>query len=172
MKGSFQRVSMDPLRESFLSAIEAAGSPAEKLQRVCDLLMELMPQCQWAGYYMAAPSGEPVLLLGPYAGPATDHVRIAFGEGICGQAAGTGETFVIDDVSLEDNYLSCSVDVRSEIVIPVFSSGELVGELDLDSHYPGGFDEGDREFLQWLVELTAVPAGLVRASMGEDGSRE
>ena len=165
MKGSFERVSMDPHRESFLSAIEAAGSPAEMLQTVCDMLLDRMPQCQWAGYYLAAPSGEPVLLLGPYAGPATEHVRIAFGEGICGQAAGTGKTFVIDDVSLEDNYLSCSVDVRSEIVIPVFSSGELVGELDLDSHYPGGFDEGDRDFLQWLVELTAASAGMVRSSL-------
>ena len=98
-----------------------------------------------------------MLVLGPYSGESTEYVRIPFGKGICGQAADSGETFVVDDVSTEDNYLSCSVSVRSEIVIPLVSSdGELLGELDIDSHTPRGFPPEDVRFLEWVASRTAV----------------
>jgi len=159
----------DLLRAQIRHSLESTSDPLRRLQLTCDHLLDNLPQCQWAGYYIAEPFGAPFLLLGPYAGPATEHTRIAFGQGVCGQAASTLKTFVIDDVSSESNYLSCSPDVRSEIVVPIFFRGEFVGELDLDSHYPEGFKDNERQFLQWLADLVSEETQILRESMGTSG---
>ena len=99
------------------------------------------------------PDKDRELVLGPYVGESTDHTRIAFGEGICGQAAEREETFVIQDVSKEDNYLSCSFAVKSEIVVPVFKDGQIVGELDIDSHTASPFTPEDREYLEKICKM-------------------
>ena len=88
-------------------------------------------------------------------GDPTIHVRIEFGQGICGQAAEREETFVIQDVSKEENYLSCSVNVKSEIVVPIFKDGKVVGEIDIDSHQLAPFSEVDRVYLEKLAEQIA-----------------
>jgi len=160
----------DLLREQISHALKSKADPLQRLQLTCDLLLDGISQCQWAGYYIADPLGAPMLLLGPSAGPATEHTRIAFGQGVCGQAASTLKTFVIDDVSSESNYLSCSPDVKSEIVVPVLSMGEFVGELDLDSHYPGGFGDSEKNFLQWLALIVSEDARMVRESMCTAGA--
>ncbi|MBN2588101.1 MAG: GAF domain-containing protein [Candidatus Fermentibacteraceae bacterium] len=136
--------------------------PASVLQAVCHYLCRFMAGCHWAGYYLVDPDRKGELFLGPYYGSPTEHGRIAFGEGICGQAASGLKTFLVSDVSMEDNYLSCSPDVRSEIVVPVFFRGELVGEIDLDSHDLAGFSESDGTFLEWLAERTGHLADSVR----------
>jgi L-methionine (R)-S-oxide reductase len=146
------------MKEKLASIISGAEDPSELLQAVCDYLCTHMENCHWAGYYLVDRDKEDELVLGPYCGAPTDHVRIPFGDGICGQAASTLETFVIQDVSKESNYLSCSPLVRSEIVVPVFSSGKLVGEIDLDSHETGGFSEEDRALLEWLADRTSTHA--------------
>ena len=128
------------------------------LQATCVLLAERMPHYDWVGFYLVDPDAERELKLGPYVGAPTDHVRIPFGRGICGQAAERRETFVVDDVSKESNYLSCSIHVKSEIVVPLFdSAGALVGQIDIDSHTVGAFGEEDREFLE---EVCGVLSGL------------
>ncbi|NPA75549.1 MAG: GAF domain-containing protein [Euryarchaeota archaeon] len=123
-----------------------SGAPEEKLQKICELLRDSVPHYDWVGFYLVRGSEE--LVLGPFAGAPTEHVRIKFGQGICGQAAERLEVFVVQDVSKEDNYLSCSPEVRSEIVMPVFRDGVLVGELDIDSHSIAPFTQEDREFLE------------------------
>jgi len=75
-------------------------------------------------------------------------VRIAFGRGVCGRAAEQKQTIVVDDVSKETNYLSCSVNVKSEIVAPIFKDGDVVAELDVDSHTVSAFSQADRVFLE------------------------
>ena len=92
--------------------------------------------------------GKEELVLGPYVGAETEHVRIPFGKGICGQAAASGETIIIQDVTKVSNYLSCAPDVVSEIVVPIFSNGQIVGELDIDSHELGPFSWEDRDLLE------------------------
>jgi len=156
----------DP-RPFLLEAANGPGGPAARLGRVCEVLLERMPSCQWAGYYLAAPGEPGMLVLGPYAGAPTEHVRIRFGEGVCGQAAAALRTFVIDDVSMEPNYLSCSPDVRSEIVVPVFREGRLVGEIDLDSHRERGFGPAESALLDWLAALTAADAAALAAGGAE-----
>lgn len=127
----------------------------ERLFSVCSLLRDFVPFIDWAGFYLADPEKPKELVLGPFVGKPTDHVRIQFGQGICGQAAETEQTFVVPDVSKETNYLSCSPDVKSEIVLPVMKDGKFVAELDIDSHTLAPFDDEDRKFLEKVSEFVA-----------------
>jgi L-methionine (R)-S-oxide reductase len=131
-----------------------SDSPEIKLLALSELLKEAVPHYNWFGFYLAE-NDERELVLGPYAGEPTDHVRIEYGRGICGQAAETLKTFTVDDVTKESNYLACSLKVRAEIVVPVFHEGALVGEIDIDSHTASAFSDGDRDFLERLAVLVA-----------------
>ena len=91
-----------------------------------------------------------VLNLGPYVGKPTDHIKIPFGKGICGQVADSGKTYLAEDVLAEGNYIACSLDVRSEIVIPIYHNKLLVGQLDIDSKEINAFSEKDRLMLETL----------------------
>ena len=88
--------------------------------------------------------------LGPYVGAKTDHTIIPYGKGICGQVAVSNETFIVPDVKLQDNYLSCSIDTKAEIVVPIFKNGENIGQIDIDSHTIDPFTKEDLELLKWL----------------------
>ena len=121
--------------------------PNKALQIVCELLKEEVPHYDWVGFYLTDPNAERELVLGPFSGAPTEHVRIPFGHGICGQAAERKQTFIVPDVAAETNYLSCSPHVKSEIVLPILKAGEVMGELDIDSHTIDAFSEEDRAFL-------------------------
>jgi L-methionine (R)-S-oxide reductase len=88
----------------------------------------------WTGFYMLDPDDPKTLVLGPFAGAPTPHVRIPVSQGICGAAVESGETVVVDDVNADPRYLSCSISTKSEIVVPIYASGRVVGEIDIDSH--------------------------------------
>lgn len=106
----------------------------EKLLAICELLDAEIDVFDWTGFYISSSKEEKMLDLGPYVGEATDHTKIPFGKGICGQAAETLDTFVVQDVHQADNYLACSIHVQSEIVVPVVKGEKFVAELDIDSH--------------------------------------
>lgn len=124
----------------------------ESLQRLCEYLRERVPYYDWVGFYFVE---NEELVLGPFVGEPTVHTKIPFGMGICGQAAERKVTFVVQDVSKETNYLSCSPKTKAEIVVPIFKGGEIVGELDIDSHALAPFSEEDRRFLERVCELVA-----------------
>jgi GAF domain-containing protein len=145
----------DLIRSAVNTVLERDDSPAGKLKAVCDLLQRNMVNYHWAGYYFVDKRSPSELVLGPFAGTPTSYTRIGFGQGICGRAASTCSVFVIDDVSIESNYLSCSSDVKSEFVAPVVWNGTLVGELDLDSRVPAAFRGDDIELLKWVADVTA-----------------
>ena len=138
----------DPLLIRIEQIIQKQNTREERLAEISQLLAEHVPAFDWVGFYLVDETRERTLLLGPYAGDPTEHTRIAFGEGICGQAADTEATFVIQDVSQEQNYLSCSPDVQAEIVVPIFKNSVIVGELDIDSHTLHAFTAEDRTFLE------------------------
>jgi len=123
----------------------------ELLQEVADILCEGVDYYDWVGFYLADPE-EGRLNLGPFVGEDTDHTTIDYGDGICGQSAVTEDTFVVQNVNEAENYLSCSPDVKSEIVVPVFKEGEFRGEIDIDSHELQPFDNQDEEFLESIAE--------------------
>ncbi len=135
-----------------------AGSDTteEKLLALCQVLHSGVNWFDWVGFYLVDPETPRTLVLGPYVGAPTDHVRIPFGQGICGQAAERQETFMVDDVSEEPNYLACSLHVKSEIVVPIFKDGEFVGELDIDSHTVEAFNKKDQAFLETICELISA----------------
>ncbi|WP_445664099.1 GAF domain-containing protein [Fodinibius sp. AD559] len=127
----------------------------QKLQQTCELLAENVEAFDWVGFYLVDPDSERELVLGPYVGEETDHTRIPFGKGICGQAAETNETFMVQDVSKEDNYLACSVQVEAEIVVPVKKDGEFVAELDIDSHKKDSMTEEHRKMLEKICKIVS-----------------
>lgn len=161
--------------ESLLARIErllaTGGSPMESLNALCGVLRTEVEGYDWVGFYLVDPESERTLRLGPYAGEPTEHLLIPFGRGICGQAAERGETITVDDVSSEANYLACSLAVRSEIVVPVYHEGCLVGELDIDSHRKARFGLEDREFLEAVVSITAPRVAAVAAAGSEPMGR-
>jgi GAF domain-containing protein len=136
------------------------SSEGTRLQNLCDYLKEHIDHYDWVGFYLSVP-GERMLALGPFSGEPTEHIRIPYGRGICGQAADREETFLIQDVTTQDNYLACSLAVKSEIVVPVFHGGEVVGEIDIDSHVANPFTEADNQFLEALAERVAPEVAAV-----------
>ena len=131
--------------------LAAVGSLERKLEGICTLLSNEIDYYDWAGFYLVEGKTKE-LVLGPFVGAETQYLRIPFGEGICGQAAASGQTFIIQDVSKVTNYLSCAPDVVSEIVVPIFCNGKIVGMIDIDSHELGPFSWEDRELLEYICE--------------------
>lgn len=125
------------------------------LTAVCQALRTHVPYYHWVGFYLVDPERQRELVLGPFVGAPTEHTRIKFGQGICGQAAEREQTFIIQDVSAESNYLSCSADVQSEIVVPILRDGAVIGELDIDSHTLAPFSAADRQTLEQIAALVA-----------------
>ena len=107
----------------------------------------------WVGIYFVE---DEELVLGPWKGPsATDHVRIPIGEGVCGAAAASGVTEIVDDVNADPRYLACFASTRSEIVVPVHYREMVVAEIDIDSDQPAAFGDADRAFLERVAALIA-----------------
>jgi GAF domain-containing protein len=119
------------------------------MQNICELLKSKIPHYDWVGFYFRNGDKEE-LKLGPYAGAPTDHTIIPFGKGICGQVAVSNENFVVPDVQAQDNYIACSITVKSEIVVPLFVDGENIGQIDIDSNTPDPFTKADERFLEFV----------------------
>lgn len=120
-----------------------------RLTEVCDLLQTNVDTYDWVGFYFKN-GDKRELILKAFAGEPTDHTIIPFGKGICGQVAESNQNFVVDDVSAQDNYIACSINVKSEIVIPLFVNGENIGQIDIDSHTKSAFSKEDEDFLTWV----------------------
>lgn len=115
------------------------------------LLKSEIPHYDWVGFYLLDIQNNQ-LVLGPFTGAATDHTHIPVGKGICGQVAASKQTMVVQDVGEQDNYLACSMDVQSEIVVPILKNGQLVAEIDIDSHAFAPFTKEDEQFLSAIAE--------------------
>jgi L-methionine (R)-S-oxide reductase len=135
--------------------VDGPGDRGTKLLAIAQHLHDQIAVYDWVGFYLVDPDAHRELILGPYVGAPTDHTRIAFGTGICGQAAETLETFVVDDVTKESNYLSCSVNVKSEIVVPIMKGDTLIGELDIDSNTVAAMDATDKDVLEEVCAIIA-----------------
>ncbi len=133
-----------------LETAALSDSPAQLMERITQRLSQLAG-FDWVGFYLLNSGG--VLELGPYVGAPTTHTRIPLHEGICGAAASSGETVVVDDVNADPRYLACSLDTRSEIVAPIFVRGVVAGEIDIDSHTPAAFGPAERELVERCAGL-------------------
>src|SRR5690554_2700720 len=126
----------------------------EKLTAVCQLLKQSIDYYNWVGFYFKNGDKEE-LKLRAFAGEPTDHIIIPFGKGICGQVAVSNKNFIVPDVKAQDNYIACSIDVKAEVVIPLFVNGENIGQIDIDSHSVDPFSTEDEDFLSFVNQSVA-----------------
>lgn len=145
----------EELTEKITEILSRNLTPNCRLKAICKLLRNSVSHYDWVGFYFVEKQKPCELVLGPFEGEPTEHVRIPFGKGICGQAASRKKTLVVQDVSKELNYLSCSPKVKSEIVTPIFIKDRIVGELDVDSHAASAFTKGDEAFLEKIAKLVS-----------------
>jgi GAF domain-containing protein len=136
----------------------AAVAPSlESLQEcIVHAIAERLPNYDWTGFYMLDPMEPETLVLGPFVGDPTPHVRIPVVQGICGAAVASGETVIVDDDNADPHYLSCSIKTKSEIVVPIYAHGSVIGEIDIDSHTPAAFTDIDRSFLEEAARIVGV----------------
>jgi L-methionine (R)-S-oxide reductase len=151
----------DDVKLELRQAIQQAASHTDAMQRAVAILKEDMPDYGWVGIYLL--DGEE-LVLGPFLGKPSPHIRIPLGKGICGAAATQKATIVVDDVDADPRYLACSLETRSEIVVPILKGTQVLGEIDIDSDKKAAFGPADRELLEETAALLAArfPASRAR----------
>lgn len=141
---------MAPIFNSTFQKFEELKSQGSSFHQLLMMTSELLrneiPHYDWVGFY-TLDSANQILVLGPFSGKPTEHTHIPVGKGICGQVAENNATFIVQDVSQQDNYLSCSMDVQSEIVVPIMKNNKFVAEIDIDSHAYSPFSSDDEYFL-------------------------
>jgi len=144
----------EEVRNEIAALAEASSAARSLMQDVCRLLHDRMLKYNWVGFYMLESGTQPpVLVLDAFVGAMTPHTRIPLNQGICGAAASSGKTVVVDDVSKDPRYLACSLETKSEIVVPIFVKRQVVGELDIDSHFSAAFGLDDQELVQFCAEV-------------------
>ncbi|HHW56982.1 MAG TPA: GAF domain-containing protein [Clostridia bacterium] len=140
--------------ETLLKEIEVKAKEIEDIDRfyeeIVRILSKNVPYYNWTGFYFMK-DGE--LVVGPYIGRPTEHVKIQVGQGVCGKAVAEKSTVIVEDVTKEDNYLACSLETKSEIVVPIWAHGEIIGEIDIDSDDLAAFDDQDRIFLERVAQI-------------------
>jgi GAF domain-containing protein len=137
---------------SVASLAKTAPDARALIAETVALLQRERGHYNWVGVYLLQ-NGE--LVLGPYVGKATPHTRIPLNQGICGAAASTGQTIVVDDVNADPRYLACSLETRAEIVVPIQREGQVLGEIDVDSDMPAAFTAADRALLEGVARILA-----------------
>lgn len=146
----FQSLKQQVKQISKQSEIEVS----DKLFQICQLLSTNVDYYNWVGFYFRN-GDKQELKLGPYVGEPTDHTIIPFGKGICGQVAVSNQNYVVPDVKAQDNYIACSINVKAEIVVPIFINGENIGQIDIDSNTINPFTEADERFLEFVCKEVA-----------------
>jgi L-methionine (R)-S-oxide reductase len=128
--------------------------PSRAMEATVRLLAADLPYYTWTGIYLLDGNE---LVLGPFVGKPSPHTRIPLGRGICGAAAAEKATIIVDDVNADKRYLACSIETKSEIVVPIMDGNDVLGEIDVDSDRPAAFGADDRELLEAVAALL-VPA--------------
>lgn len=146
------------LLNDLTSAVTNAPDATAAMTEVVQMLQARLPYYTWAGIYLL--EGD-TLVLGPYVGKPSPHTRIPLGRGICGAAATEKATIIVDDVNADPRYLACSIETKSEIVVPIMDGDQVLGELDIDSDRPAAFGTDDRALLE---AVAAALAARLRAS--------
>ncbi|MGD0268808.1 MAG: GAF domain-containing protein [Candidatus Sulfotelmatobacter sp.] len=141
-------VGREELLQEFQEFVRTAATAESVMERMAQRLHETMTRYNWVGFYLVDPADAGILLVGPFAGSFTPNARIPLDTGLCGAAATSRQTVVVDDVSKDPRYLSGSSMVNSEIVVPIFVRNKLVAELDIESYFAGTFTKSEQDFVE------------------------
>ncbi|WP_370407814.1 GAF domain-containing protein [Tenacibaculum dicentrarchi] len=148
-------MNLQDLKNNINNITESNNTKEEKLQQICDYLAAKVSYYDWVGFYFKN-GDKDELKLAQFNGEPTDHTIIPFGKGICGQVAVSNENFVVQDVTEQDNYISCGWKVKSEIVIPIFVDNQNIGQIDIDSHTANIFTSDDEALLEYICKKVAL----------------
>jgi GAF domain-containing protein len=143
----------DRVLDTIQAAIASADDADAAMATATRLLHAGVTHYTWVGIYLLDGNE---LVLGPFVGKPSPHTRIPLGRGICGAAAAEKETIIVDDVNADPRYLACSLETKSEIVVPIMSGAEVLGEIDIDSDQPAAFGPADRRMLEDVARQLAV----------------
>jgi L-methionine (R)-S-oxide reductase len=150
----------DAVLKRVAAAMERELEPNGVMETVVRMLEAEMPGYSWVGVYLLDGNE---LVLGPFVGRPSPHTRIPLGRGICGAAAAEKATIIVDDVNADPRYLACSVETRSEIVVPILDGADVLGEIDIDSDRRAAFGPPDRAMLEAIAALLAPRLRGVRS---------
>lgn len=145
-------MNIDGIIKKATTIIHSNKNNNEILKQIATLLKNEIAHYNWVGFYIFDKQSQ-TLILGPFVGKTTEHTHIPIGKGVCGQVAQNKQTMIVQDVSTIDNYIACSLDVLSEIVVPIILNGEFVAEIDIDSHSQAPFTNSDKELLENIAFL-------------------
>jgi L-methionine (R)-S-oxide reductase len=145
-------VAHDTVLATVTADLASATGAVHAMERAVAALKQGLPYYSWVGIYLV--DGD-ALALGPFLGKPSPHTRIPLGRGICGAAATEKRTIVVDDVSSDPRYLACSIETKSEIVVPIMQGTQVLGEIDIDSDRPAAFGPADRRLLEAVAALLA-----------------
>jgi len=140
------------LARAIAQSIAGASDRDTAMESAVIQLKSQVPHYSWVGIYLL---DDDELVLGPYLGKPSPHTRIPLNRGICGAAASEKQTIVVDDVNSDPRYLACSLETKSEIVVPIMKDGVVYGEIDIDSHTHAAFGEKDRVLLEEIAAALA-----------------
>jgi L-methionine (R)-S-oxide reductase len=144
------------LLQELQSFAKTAPSSQSLMEQIAKRLHEKMTRYNWTGFYLVDPSDPGYLVVGPYAGSFTPQPRISLNSGLCGAAATSGQSVVVQDVLKDPRYLAGSSMVKSEIVVPIFANKKLAAELDINSYFAGTFTKSEQEFVEACSGLVAA----------------
>ena len=136
------------LLQEFEGIALSTGSAERLMQAISQRIHEEMTRYNWVGFFLLDPSNRSVLVLGPSAGSLSPQPSISLHEGLCGAAASTGKTIVVDDVAGDPRYFSALELTKSEIVVPIFTGDKVAGVIDVNSYFKATFSRPEREFLE------------------------
>jgi L-methionine (R)-S-oxide reductase len=145
----------EELLGKFQDFSKTALTATSLMEQVSQRLHEKFTRYNWVGFYLVDADDPNVLVVGPYVGSFTPNRRIPLDTGLCGAAASTGKTVVVDDVTKDPRYLPGSSMVQSEMVVPILVKNKLAGELDIESYFPGTFTPSEQQFVQACADIVA-----------------
>lgn len=146
-------MTIESLIDTVQRGLQKASDVSEAVRATVEAVHASSSSYDWTGVYLM--DGPSELVLSYYLGTPSPHVRIPLSEGICGAAARKRETIVVGDVCADARYLACSLETKSEIVVPILQADQLFGEIDIDSHTPHAFGPDDSRRLGQVAELLA-----------------
>src|SRR5215204_1489887 len=144
--------SHDEVLSTIREQISSEQDASLALSRTVGTLKKTLPDYSWVGIYLLDGNE---LVLGPFEGKPSPHARIPLGRGICGAAASEKATIIVDDVNADPRYLACSIETKSEIVVPIMAGGDVLGEIDIDSDRQAAFGTADQQMLEAVAALLA-----------------
>jgi L-methionine (R)-S-oxide reductase len=156
------------LLEEFRRVAGTAANTAVLMKHIAQRLHDQMARYNWVGFYLVDQDDPGVLVVGPYVGSFSPNERIPINKGLCGAAATTRQTVVVNDVSADPRYLSGSEIVKANLVVPIFARNELVAELDIESYFTNTFTRSEQTFAEDIATL--VGKYMEKSVSGEKGA--